>query len=103
MTCCLCYSDYDAYFDTLPIFAGYDQSLFWSGTFDIVSVISQNDLGVTVVSSANTPSAEIINSIDDRTEGYLDWCGRRVGEYRQAPSILQLRTHYAITYNFSYS
>lgn len=87
----LCCSDYDAYFDTLPIFAGNDQSLFWSGTLDIVSVISQNDLGATVVSSTNTPSAAIINGVDDRTEGYLDWCGRRIckcGLVLLAPGIL---------------
>ena len=79
----LCYvsSDYDPYFEVLPIVAGPSQSLFWSGTFPIMNVISNNDLGATVVSSANADSSEIINKIDDEMEESLSWCGNEIGTY----------------------
>ena len=69
------YSDYDPYIEVLPITAGPSQCLFWSGTFSIVGVISNNDLGATVVSSANADASEIINYIESGVEGYLNWCG----------------------------
>lgn len=74
------FSDYDPYFEVLPIEAGSSQSLFWSGTFPIVDAISSNDLGATVVSSANADSSEIINNIDTGVEEYLNWCGNELGE-----------------------
>ncbi len=42
--------------------------------------ISANDLGATVVSSANADSSEIINLIDEDLDGYLNWCGREGGK-----------------------
>jgi hypothetical protein len=81
-------SDYCPYLEALPIIAAPSQSLFWSGTFSIVGVISKNDLGATVVSSANADASEIINYIESKAEGWLNWCGRKYSEFRQIQSFL---------------
>ena len=69
--------DYQAYFNTLPITAGVNSSLFWSGTFPVVDVVSNrpNPTGAVVYSSANEPSSAIINDL-----GYgVNWCGSKQG------------------------
>ena len=66
-----CCSDYEPYFDVLPIEVEENQSLFWSGTFELVDLVScMCSTGADVVSSANTPSSEIINQLGD-----INWCG----------------------------
>ena len=73
------HSDYASYFNLIPINVGESQSLFWSGTQDLVSLIScMTESGVNVVSSSNTPSAGIINSFYDND---TNWCGRMGGIY----------------------
>lgn len=65
------------YFDTLPISAKTNSSLFWSGTFPVVDVVSTrpNPTGAVVYSSANEPSSAIINDL-----GYgVNWCGSKQG------------------------
>ena len=66
-------SDYDNYFNVLEIEAQPDQSLFWSGTFELVGLVScMCSTGADVVSSRNTPSSTIFNNI-----GRINWCGTR--------------------------
>ena len=65
-------SDYISYIEVLPIGVGPNQSLFWSGTFELVELVScMCATGADVISSANTPSSEIINNIDN----LRSWCG----------------------------
>ena len=65
------HSDYAGYFGVLPIEAGSSQSLFWSGTEELVEMVAcMCPTGADVVSSANTPSSQIINSL-----GRVHWCG----------------------------
>lgn len=62
----------------LPIQANEDQSLFWSGTYSIVEVVSTqpNPAGAVVYSSTNEPSSAIINNL-----GYgVNWCGIKGGK-----------------------
>ena len=64
-------SDYDGYFEVLPIVVGRSQSLFWSGVLELVGMVScMCSSGANVVSSANTPSSAIFNGI-----GNINWCG----------------------------
>ena len=64
-------SDYDRYFEVLPIVVGRSQSLFWSGVLELVEMVScMCSGGANVVSSANTPSSAIFNGI-----GNINWCG----------------------------
>ena len=71
--------NYDPYFSILPVEAGPNQSLFWFGTYSIVKTISKNNLGVTVMSSANEQSSEIINLIGEDIKETPFWCGRKGG------------------------
>ena len=70
------FSSYLPYFNELPITAAANQTLFWSGTYAIMAVVSENQGGTVVVSSANTPSAMIINNIPPPAGTYLTWCGK---------------------------
>lgn len=70
-------SDYQPYFDVIPVVAGPNQSLFWSHTFNIVEQVSSNTQGVTVVSSTNTPSGAVANSIGPTAY----WCGNASGSH----------------------
>ena len=65
------HSNYGGYFDELPIEAGRSESLFWSGTQELVEMVAcMCPTGANVISSANTPSSQIINEI-----GNVYWCG----------------------------
>lgn len=64
-------SDYDDYFEVLPIESGRSQNLFWSGVLELVGMVScMCSSGANVVSSANTSSSAIFNGI-----GNIYWCG----------------------------
>jgi ADP-ribosyl cyclase 2 len=68
------YSDYQPYFDVIPIATDKDQCLFWSGTFDLMTIISMmiSNENIQLASSANVLSSAIINNLGDDTI----WCGR---------------------------
>ena len=70
--------DYQSYFDSIPIQAGPNQSLFWSKTFSIVEMVSTqpNPAGVLVHSSTNEPSSAVINDLGYDTY----WCGLEGGK-----------------------
>ena len=71
--------DYEPYFDVLPIIAGLNQSLFWSGTYELAGLLScMCSTGADLVSSSNTPSSAIINDI-----GYISWCGNTSNQISQ--------------------
>jgi hypothetical protein len=76
---CVTRSDYDGYFDVLPIEVEPSQNLFWSGVLELVGMVScMCSTGANVVSSTNTPSSAIFNGIGD-----VSWCGttdRSTGE-----------------------
>ena len=64
-------SDYVNYFQVLPIEVERNQNLFWSGVLELVGMVScMCSTGADVVSSTNTPSSAIFNSI-----GSVNWCG----------------------------
>jgi hypothetical protein len=71
------YSDYQPYFDVIPIATDKDQCLFWSGTFDLMTIISMmiSNENIQLASSANVLSSAIINNLGDDTI----WCGREGG------------------------
>ena len=66
-------SNYESYFNVLPVDALRDQSLFWSRTSSLVEILSMMNAMVNVVSSANSIPSEAINNIP--IEGQLNWCG----------------------------
>ena len=67
----VCGSDYDGYFQALPIEVGRSQNLFWSGVLELVGMVScMCSTGANVVSSTNTPSSAIFNGVGDEY-----WCG----------------------------
>ncbi len=66
----LLFSDYNPYYDVLPIQAEKDQSLFWSGTFPVVSQLSQIQ-EASIVSSQNTAAGNILT---DFKMPNLCWC-----------------------------
>ena len=71
MTKYLLCSDYVDYFQVIPIEVERNQNLFWSGVLELVGMVScMCSTGANVVSSTNTPSSAIINSI-----GSINWCG----------------------------
>lgn len=74
------FSDYTLYFKDLPINSLGNQTLFWSGTFDMVAQISKNKMGVIVVSSANADASLIINNIQKQTDTTPYWCGKKGGK-----------------------
>ena len=65
----------------MPIQSMSNQNLFWSGTFGIVTELSKNDLGVTVVSSANADASLVINMFEEQTGETPYWCGKLGGRY----------------------
>ena len=77
-----------------------NQSLFWSGTFQVVNIISMmNSAGVKLVSSTNAPASAIINNLG------LDvsWCGIEGGK-RKRYCCFYNGTHISyITTLYSYS
>ena len=63
----------------LPIIAGPNQNLFWSGTYELAGLVSCMCSTVAdLVSSANTPSSAIINDI-----GNIKWCGNTSNQISQ--------------------
>lgn len=69
------HSDYVNYFKILPIISNANESLFWSGTYELSGLLScMCSSGANLVSSSNTPSSAIINDIGD-----INWCGKEKG------------------------
>ena len=67
-------SNYDAYFDTLPVKTSRNTVLFWSGVFDLAREISRQSSKV--ASSFTEPSSAIINELDPPVDC---WCGSETG------------------------
>lgn len=76
---CIPYSNYQGYFSVLPITSSPDESLFWSGTHELVGLVSCMcySSGMPLVSSLTAPSSAIINDM-----GNINWCGN-TGQYTE--------------------
>ena len=63
-------TDYDSYFEVLPIVVVRNHALFWSGTFPLAQGISRLD--PSICSSFTEPSAASVSGVGEKNEC---WCG----------------------------
>jgi len=62
-------------YEVIPIVPEEDQSLFWSGTDELVMMVSMMSQTAMVQSSYNIPIPTIVNEL-----GNICWCGNPAGE-----------------------
>ena len=81
--------DYNGYFSVIPIKTPLaDQSLFWSGTYTLVDVLSMmNTMGVNVVSSTNSLSSLIV-TLAANSVSNVYWCSNEGLGMSQLVSLL---------------
>ena len=72
-------SDYNPFFDVLPVVTDVGETLFWSRTSELVMLVSMMSQSAMIQSSYNLPTPTIINSLGD-----ICWCGDPTGEECEA-------------------
>ena len=90
-SCAIC-SDYDSYFQGMPIEVGRNQNLFWSGVLELVGMVScMCSSGADVVASTNTPSSKIFNGIGDE-----QWCGTTDNSSIGENNVIRIKTAFSL-------